>query len=139
MLDWDELCSESQSNFLLQLRATEQNNVSNPRSHRRSPLRCLHKSEIQTRHCGCAERDDVTDRDIQRGAQWPVCRSWCQCHPLSTVLFLSPGVCYLDPGVPGKSPRYPPDAALSLRPAPTTLSQPIWPSHSRGSLQFQVR
>lgn len=81
MLDWDEHCSESQSNFSSQLRATEQNKVSNPRSHRRSPLRCLRKSEIQTRHCGCAERDDVTDRDIQHGAQWPVCRSWCQCHP----------------------------------------------------------
>jgi len=25
--------------------------------------------------------DDATERDIQRAAQWPVCRSRCQCHP----------------------------------------------------------
>lgn len=59
--------------------------------------------------------DDATDWDIRYGAQWPVCRSWCQCHPLPTVLFLWLGVCNLDPGVPGKSPRYPPSAILSLR------------------------
>jgi len=59
--------------------------------------------------------DDATDWvTIQYGAQWPVCRSWCQCHPLPTVLFLWPGVCNLDPGVPGKSPRYPPSALSCL-------------------------
>lgn len=102
--DRDELCSKSQSDLSSQLRATKRNKLRFQSVGDR--LRCspCPSPKIRTR-CGCAVR---WRNRAGYGAQWPVCRSWCQCHPFSQF---SLGACCLDPGVPGKSPRYPPDAA----------------------------
>lgn len=58
--------------------------------------------------------DDVTERDIQYGAQWPVCRSWCQCHPLSLELSRW-GLAASIPACLENPPQYPPDAAPRVR------------------------
>lgn len=97
ILDWNELCSKSQSNFrsIAAIRTTGGSSVSNSRT---LAIAFALPSRVRNPDTDIAAvpNDDVTDRDIQYGAQWPVCRSWCQCHPpLHHVVYSSPGVCYL--------------------------------------------
>jgi len=64
-------------------------------------------------------------RIYSAGAQWPVCRSRCQCHPPASLPRSFPTVLVPRSGeelatsipdlVPGKSPRYPPDTARPRR------------------------